>query len=154
MENFDEINASGGPDSTHFRVLPLHSDIPSEEQMIIFEPSLPGQVKVVVATNAAESSITISDCDNVIDLGLCKSMMYSDTQHREELVKLWISKASAEQRAGRTGRTRPGNVYRLYSQKTYKSMIPFEVGEIHRSSLDTVVLNLREMCPKEVGQET
>lgn len=89
-----------------FTTFPIHSDIPFEEQMNVFDPAGAVEVKVLIATNAAESSVTIPDVDNVICLGLCKQIVYNETSHRQMLVPMWISRASATQRAGRTGRLR------------------------------------------------
>lgn len=138
------------PDIT-FSCLPIHSDIPFDEQMEAFKPPLPGFVKVVIATNAAESSVTLPDVDHVICLGLCKQIVYNEASHRQMLQPCWISRASAKQRAGRTGRVRPGSVYRLYSRSAYESyMAPFETGEMARMPLDSVILSLREMLSEEV----
>lgn len=132
-----------------FICLPIHSDIPFEEQMLAFNPPQQGEVKVIIATNAAESSLTLPDVDHVICLGwvlladvvyfqiapftqfslcrLCKQIIYNPASHRQMLVPTWISRASATQRAGRTGRVRKGNVYRLYSKNIFQShMLPFE----------------------------
>ena len=67
-------------------------------------------MKVVVATNAAESSLTLPDVDNVICFGLCKRIEYNEQSHRQHLSSSWISRANAKQRAGRAGRVRPGQV--------------------------------------------
>ena len=134
-----------------FVCLPIHSDVPFEEQMGAFESPGSGEVKIVIATNAAESSITLPDCDHVICLGLCKQITYDIQSHRQMLQSCWISKASAIQRAGRTGRVRDGNVYRLYSREVFeKYMEPYEKGEIVRIPLDSVILSLRDMLSEEV----
>lgn len=120
---------------------PIHSDIPFEDQLSVFEAPKKGEVKVIIATNAAESSLTLPDVDHVICLGMCKQIIYNSASHRQILVPTWISRASATQRAGRTGRVREGSVYRLYSRATYeKYMEPFESGEIVRIPLDQVIL--------------
>ena len=107
------------------------------------------EVKVIVATNAAESSLTIPEVDNVICLGLCKQLTYNARSHRQMLVPAWISKANAIQRAGRTGRVAPGTVYRLYPRSIYENCFePFEIGEILRIPLDSVVLMLKEIIPQ------
>ncbi|KAL7520635.1 hypothetical protein ACHAWX_005350 [Stephanocyclus meneghinianus] len=134
-----------------FTCLPIHSDIPFEEQMAAFIPPQKGEVKVIIATNAAESSLTLPDCDHVICLGLCKQIIYNTASHRQMLVPTWISRASATQRAGRTGRVRPGSVYRLYTRNAYHEyMAPFEVGEMVRIPLDHVILSLRDMLGEAV----
>jgi len=137
--------------NTVFICLPIHSDVPFEEQMAAFAPAKKGEVKVIIATNAAESSLTLPDVDHVICLGLCKQIVYNRASHRQMLVPTWISKASATQRAGRTGRVRSGNVYRLYSRNTFKLyMQPFDQGELVRTPLDSTILNLRGMLNEAV----
>lgn len=68
-----------------FICLPIHSDVPFEEQMAVFEPAKEGEVKVIIATNAAESSLTLPDVDHVICLGLCKQITYNIASHRQML---------------------------------------------------------------------
>jgi HrpA-like RNA helicase len=111
--------------------------------------SLPCQV--VVATNAAESSITLPDVDVVICLGTHKALRYDQASHKVQLVNTWISKASSTQRAGRTGRVRPGKVFRLYSKHLFAGMQDHEESEIHRTPLQDVILGLRSMLEASVG---
>ena len=133
-----------------FNCFPIHSDIPFEDQLGVFQKTKPNEVKVVIATNAAESSVTLPDVDNVICLGLCKQIVYNEASHRQMLLPTWISQASATQRAGRTGRVRPGTVYRMYTRKTFSDfMVPFEPGEMVRIPLDSVILMLKEMLTDE-----
>jgi len=133
-----------------FTCVPIHSDIPFEDQMLAFDASEEDEVKIVIATNAAESSLTLPDVNNVICLGLCKQIVYNQASHRQMLTPTWISKASATQRAGRTGRVRPGTVYRIYARQSYElHMEPFEPGEILRIPLDSVILMLKEILPEE-----
>ena len=134
----------------HYRVIPIHSDIPFEDQMNAFDIAQRNEVKVIVATNAAESSITLPDVDNVICFGLCKAITYNELSHRQMLETTWISRASAVQRAGRTGRCREGHVYRLYPRYVFeKNFIPFDEGEILRSPLDSVILNMKTIIESE-----
>lgn len=100
-----------------YTCVPIHSDIPFEDQFDAFQKPTAGEVKVIIATNAAESSVTLPAVDNVICTGLCKQIIYNETSHRQMLMPTWISKASATQRAGRTGRVRPGTV--LYVCSTF-----------------------------------
>lgn len=93
-----------------YSCFPIHSDIPFEDQMLVFQPSAEDEVKIIIATNSAESSVTLPDVDTVICLGLCKQITYNELSHRQMLTPTWISRASATQRAGRTGRLRPGTV--------------------------------------------
>ena len=128
-----------------YHIYMIHSDIPFEEQEAAFLPTPANEIKVVLATNAAESSITLPDCDVVICCGTHKSMQYNLINHRAVLSNGWISKASATQRAGRTGRVRPGNVYRLYSKQLFDSLSEHELSEVHRTPLQDIILNLRVM---------
>jgi len=130
---------------SRYRLYAIHSDLPFEEQEQAFTPAAPDEVKVVVATNAAESSITLPDCDCVICLGTHKALRYDPRTHRVQLVNTWVSKASSTQRAGRTGRVRPGNVYRLYSKALFDKFQEHEESEVHRQPLQDVILSLRVM---------
>ena len=134
-----------------YTCFPIHGDIPFEEQMDAFNPPEFDEVKVIIATNAAESSVTLPNVDHVICLGLCRQIVYNQASHRQMLTSAWISKASATQRAGRTGRVRPGNVYRLYTKKAFDShMEEFEPGEMLRIPLDSVILMLKQILHEEV----
>ena len=129
-----------------FTCFPIHSDIPFEDQMNVFESSAADEVKIIIATNSAESSVTLPDVDHVICLGLCKQIVYNEASHRQMLLPTWISKASATQRAGRTGRLRPGTVYRMYTRDAFNNhMEDFEPGEMLRIPLDSVILMLKVM---------
>jgi len=137
-----------------FTCFPIHSDIPFEDQMNVFEESAEDEVKIIIATNAAESSVTLPEVDHVICLGLCKQIIYNETSHRKMLMPTWISRASATQRAGRTGRLRPGTVYRMYTRATYlKHMDAFEPGEMVRIPLDSVILMLKQIMTDEAVTE-
>ena len=113
-------------------VIPIHSEIPFEDQELAFLPVKAHEIKVVIATNAAESSITLPDVDVVICLGTHKVVQYDYMTNRVQLQNQYISKASASQRAGRTGRTRPGRVYRLYSSSLHQAMHEHDPAEVER----------------------
>jgi hypothetical protein len=133
-----------------YTCFPIHSEIPFEDQMNVFESTAADEVKIIVATNSAESSVTLPDVDHVVCLGLCKQIVYNEASHRQMLLPTWISRASATQRAGRTGRLRPGTVYRMYTRDTHdKHMEAFEPGEMLRIPLDSVILMLKEMLSDE-----
>ena len=94
--------------------------------------------------------MTIPDCDHVVCLGHAKQIEYDASSHRSMLVTSWISQSSAIQRAGRTGRTRPGNVYRLYGKHLFDAkMVPHATSEIHRQPLDAVILQLHSMMASD-----
>jgi HrpA-like RNA helicase len=126
-------------------LVPIHSDVPYEEQRLAMEPTPKGKIKVIIATNAAESSITVPDCDTVICLGTHKALKYIPRTHRVALVNSWISQASATQRAGRTGRVRPGKVIRLYSEALFSFMEEHEPCEVTRVPGQDLILQLRSM---------
>jgi HrpA-like RNA helicase len=145
-EKLEQIYVPG----VSIRTFPIHSDIPFEDQMSVFAPTEPDEVKIIIATNAAESSVTLPDVDNVICLGLCKQILYNELSHRQILMPTWISRASATQRSGRTGRLRPGTSYHLYTrQNFYEHMDDFEPGEMLRIPLDSVILMLKGMLKEE-----
>jgi len=130
----------------HYKCLPIHSDIPMEEQLEAFQPAGENEVKIIIATNAAESSVTLPDVDHVICLGTCKKIKYNLRTHRSLLAVSWISRASATQRIGRTGRVRPGSAYHLYSRALFEyGMSEFDEGEMHQQPLDAVILSLKSM---------
>jgi len=129
-------------------ILPLYSHLSSEEQEKVFF-SYPGKIKVIVATNIAETSITIDGVTCVIDSGLAKLNYYNSRNFTSALNEAPISKASSNQRKGRAGRTRPGVCYRLYSRKDYEQRPLFTLEEIYRTDLSEVVLRMAELGIKD-----
>ncbi len=129
----------------------LHGDLPDDEQIAAFAPVPSDKVKVIIATNIAESSLTIPDVDMVLCMGSHKSMQYHPKTHRANLMMHWISQASAVQRAGRTGRVRPGKVYRLYSQSTYHKFKSHDECEVLSKPLQDTILTLRAMLQDSDG---
>ena len=144
---FDQLKSRNS--NKQYLVIPIHSNIPHEEQMAAFDENN-GVVKIVVATNSAESSITLPDCDNVICLGTEKRIEYNVTKHQVCLVPAWISKASATQRAGRTARVRPGTVWRMYTKSLHDLFDPFDPPEILQTPLDHIILRLKAMLNRPV----
>lgn len=127
-------------------VLPVYSSLPSEVQSRIFEPAPPGARKCVVATNIAETSITIDGIFYVVDPGFVKLNAYDPKLGMDLLVVTPISQAQANQRAGRAGRTGPGKCYRLYTENAFKTeMAPNLVPEIQRQNLSNTILMLKAM---------
>ncbi|KAL7445620.1 hypothetical protein ACHAXM_009954 [Skeletonema potamos] len=131
-------------------IIPLHSTIPQNEQQKVFFPADEGTVKVILATNIAESSVTIDDVLVVIDGGLCREMNYSAERSMSEMVTVPISKASATQRLGRAGRVAPGWCYRLYSKGQHHAMLERPQPEIQRTALEATCLNTINMTVKGV----
>ncbi|CAI2730664.1 unnamed protein product [Schistosoma spindalis] len=141
-----------GPDVGELRCIPLYSTLPPNLQQRIFESPPPKRAngavgrKVVVSTNIAETSLTIDGVVFVIDPGFAKQKVYNPRIRVESLLVTAISKASAQQRAGRAGRTRPGKCFRLYTEKAYTNeMQENTYPEILRSNLGTVVLQLKKL---------
>ncbi|KAI5167416.1 pre-mRNA-splicing factor ATP-dependent RNA helicase DHX15/PRP43 [Nematocida sp. AWRm79] len=123
--------------------LPLYSSLPMHAQNAIFEKT--NGRKVIFATNIAETSITIESVVYVIDSGYSKQKIYDSTMQSEMLLKLLISKSSADQRKGRAGRVRPGICYRLYDEETYNKMELFTIPEILRGELSSLVLKMARL---------
>uniref|UniRef100_A0A1B6EKN4 RNA helicase n=1 Tax=Cuerna arida TaxID=1464854 RepID=A0A1B6EKN4_9HEMI len=135
-----------GPDVPELIILPVYSALPSEMQTRIFEAAPPGSRKVVIATNIAETSLTIDGIYYVVDPGFVKQKVYNSKTGMDSLVVTPISQAQAKQRAGRAGRTGPGKCYRLYTERAYRDeMLPTPVPEIQRTNLATTVLQLKTM---------
>lgn len=135
-----------GPKVPELIILPIYSALPSEMQSRIFEPAPPGSRKVVIATNIAETSLTIDGIFYVVDPGFAKQKAYNPKLGMDSLVVAPISQAAARQRAGRAGRTGPGRCYRLYTESAYKNeMLPTTVPEIQRTNLGNTVLTLKAM---------
>lgn len=123
-------------------ILKLHSTIPRSEQQTVFVPAREGTVKIVVASNIAETSITVPDVSHVIDTGRVKESRFNPLTRTNELTTVWTSQASAKQRAGRAGRTSKGACWRLYSNE-FGNLIPKQTtAEILRTPLDELVLQL------------
>ncbi|KLT42475.1 P-loop containing nucleoside triphosphate hydrolase protein [Cutaneotrichosporon oleaginosum] len=127
-------------------VLPLYSLLSQDAQMAVFRPPPEGHRLVIVATNVAETSLTIPGVRYVVDSGRAKERQYDHASGVQTFAVSWISKASAAQRAGRAGRTGPGHCYRLYSSALYEDHFPaFGEPEILRMPIEGVVLNMKAM---------
>ncbi|CBF76926.1 hypothetical protein AN4721.2 [Aspergillus nidulans FGSC A4] len=135
-----------GPSVPELVILPVYSALPSEMQSRIFDPAPPGGRKVVIATNIAETSITIDNIYYVIDPGFVKQKAYDPKLGMDSLVVTPISQAQAKQRAGRAGRTGPGKCFRLYTEAAYQSeMLPTTIPDIQRQNLSHTILMLKAM---------
>lgn len=127
-------------------ILPIYANLPSDMQSKIFEPTPPGARKVILATNIAETSLTIDGIKYVIDPGFCKQNSYNARTGMESLIVTPISKASSNQRAGRAGRVSAGKCFRLYTAWAYKHELEDNtVPEIQRTNLGNVVLLLKSL---------
>ncbi|KUJ20055.1 P-loop containing nucleoside triphosphate hydrolase protein [Mollisia scopiformis] len=133
-----------GPSKMH--ILPLYSLLPTREQLRVFEPPPDGSRLVILATNVAETSLTIPGIRYVFDCGRSKERKYDRMTGVQSFEVGWISKASASQRAGRAGRTGPGHCYRFYSSAVYeRDFEEFAEPELLRMPIEGVVLQLKAM---------
>ena len=134
------------PNVPHLHILPVYSALPNEQQSRIFDPAPPGERKVVIATNIAETSITIDHIYYVIDPGFVKQNAYDPKLGMDALIVTPISQAQANQRAGRAGRTGPGKCFRLYTEQAFSTeMSPVTIPEIQRQNLASTILLLKAM---------
>lgn len=126
------------------KILPLYARLAPEQQNRVFDP-FPGFRKVVIATNIAETSITIDGIVHVIDPGYSKINYYNPRTFTSYLELKPISRASCDQRKGRAGRTAPGVVYRLYTEADYQGREEYTREEIYRTDLSEVVLRMADL---------
>lgn len=137
--------ASLHPQAASILPLPLHAGLTSEQQLYVFDSAPENTRKVVVSTNIAEASVTIDGIVFVIDCGFVKLRVFNPKTGVETLSATPISKASATQRAGRAGRTKPGKCYRLYTEAAYESLPEATVPEVQRSNLAPIILQLKAL---------
>mmetsp|Transcript_14100 Transcript_14100/g.19418 ORF Transcript_14100/g.19418 Transcript_14100/m.19418 type:complete len:565 (+) Transcript_14100:297-1991(+) len=130
--------------------VPLFAALPPAQQLKAFVPAPPQTRKVILATNIAETSVTISGVRFVVDPGLLKARGFNPKTGVESLVITPVSKAHATQRAGRAGREGPGKCFRLYTEDTYDELAQAPIPEIKRCSLNNVVLQLKALGIQDV----
>ncbi|HEV2286022.1 MAG TPA: ATP-dependent helicase HrpB, partial [Steroidobacteraceae bacterium] len=133
------------------RVLPLYGDLSGEQQDAALAPAPAGTRKVVLATNIAETSLTIPGVRVVVDSGLARRARFDPVTGMSALVTQRISRASAEQRQGRAGRLAPGVCYRAWSEGAQPSLAPFTPPEIVETDLTPLALELASWGAREAG---
>ena len=133
-----------------FSVLPIYSALPSTQQMLVFEPAPENTRKIILATNIAETSITINGVGIVLDAGLVRARIFMPKTGMEYLTTQETSKAEAKQRAGRAGREAKGSCYRLYTEDSFNKMKDDIIPDIQRSNLSAIVLSLKALKVKDV----
>ncbi|KAI6241718.1 hypothetical protein M3Y99_00334200 [Aphelenchoides fujianensis] len=126
-------------------VLMLHSTLSVDEQNKVFDAAPKGIRKCILSTNIAETSVTIDEVRFVVDSGKVNLIKYDPLTRTQHLTECWISRASAEQRKGRAGRTGPGVCYRLFSSEQFEKMEPFTPAEIRRVSLESLIMQIMNM---------
>ncbi|KAJ3560285.1 hypothetical protein NPX13_g9355 [Xylaria arbuscula] len=132
-------------------VLPLHASLDTREQRRVFQAPPPGKRKVVVATNVAETSITIDDIVAVIDTGRVKETSFDPQNNIRKLEETWASRAACKQRRGRAGRVQAGKCYKLYTTGLEERMAERPEPEIRRVPLEQLCLSVRAMGTKDIG---
>lgn len=148
LPGWDEIKTAMSTVGTYHDklvVLPLHSTVPKEEQHRIFKPAPEGFVKLIFATNIAESSVTINDALAIVDSGLVRELNWNSESAMSTMETVPTSKASATQRKGRAGRVAPGKCYRIYSRAGFHSMNERNLPEIQRTGLENTCLQACRM---------
>ncbi|KAF6766020.1 DEAH box polypeptide 36 [Ephemerocybe angulata] len=146
-------------DRSKYSIHLLHSTIPLAEQQVIFEPPPPGIRRVILATNIAETSITIPDVVYVVDTAKIKEIRYDPERHMSSLVSAWVGRSNLNQRAGRAGRHRSGEYFGILGKEHAEMLHPHQTVEMKRVDLSNVVmhvkaLNFPGMTVEEVLAET
>ncbi len=129
-------------DTSKFKISMLHSSIPAS-QTEVFDPVPKGCRKIILATNIAETSITIPDVQFVVDTGKLREKQYDQTLRITQLKCTWISKSNSKQRAGRAGRVQNGHYFALFPKARYDSMRAIGLPEILRSDLQEICLAIK-----------
>jgi HrpA-like RNA helicase len=137
-------------DQPGLTVLPFYAALPQEQQLRVFNAAPSNSRKVVLATNIAETSLTISNIKYVVDCGLAKKRQFAPQTGVEMLAAVPISRAEAWQRAGRAGREQPGMCFRLYTEQTFDGLKEAVTPDILRSNLSVVVLQLKSLGVENV----
>lgn len=145
-EEFDVEDQYPRPKTPRVHILPLYSQLETRDQLRVFEPPPAGSRMIVLATNVAETSLTIPGIRYVFDSGRAKEKRYDQVSGVQSFEVGWISKASASQRAGRAGRTGPGHCYRLYSSAIYeRDFEEHAMPEVLRMPVEGIALQLKSM---------
>ncbi|NXW67285.1 DHX36 helicase, partial [Hirundo rustica] len=129
--------------SDRFLIIPLHSLMPTVNQTQVFKKTPPGVRKIVIATNIAETSITIDDVVFVIDGGKIKETHFDTQNNISTMAAEWVSKANAKQRKGRAGRVQPGHCYHLYNGLRASLLDDYQLPEILRTPLEELCLQIK-----------
>eukprot|EP00931_Biecheleriopsis_adriatica_P048937 TRINITY_DN2828_c0_g2_i1.p1 TRINITY_DN2828_c0_g2~~TRINITY_DN2828_c0_g2_i1.p1 ORF type:complete len:2336 (+),score=540.50 TRINITY_DN2828_c0_g2_i1:45-7052(+) len=137
-------------DDLNFKVFVLHSLIPKDEQEgAVFDPPPADTAHVILASNIAESSLTIPKVRIVIDFGLRRQLIYDKSRHMSCLKTTWVSQASAKQRCGRTGRVFEGVNIRLFTKQFFDTyMHEFDPPEMQTAPLDKLYVNVKHLSAK------
>lgn len=139
----NEYALSMGSDVPKLMVLPLFAALPQTAQQRVFQPAPPKTRKIILATNIAETSVTVSGVRFVVDSGKSKIKQFRSRIGLDSLIVKPISKSAATQRKGRAGREAPGQCYRLYTEQDYHALQPSNTPEILRCELSQAILTMK-----------
>ena len=133
-------------DASKYSLHYLHSSIPAAEQKEVFRPPPKGVRRIILATNIAETSVTIPDVVYVVDTARVKEKRYDPDRHMSSLVSAWVGSSNLNQRAGRAGRHREGEYFGLLSKNRLESLDAHQMVEMKREDLSNVVMHVKVGC--------